>query len=178
VELGEDRIERAHQQWRERDWQRYSCFRCISIMASYKAKIQNLRLTAYVHRYTHAPSPTVGLTSLCSVLHGYCIMGLPSRDFYATVWAIETMEGRTCSQAHVSHPQQIIQLSSLGIDARNISIPLSDHAYASIGISQVPDRFMHPLVHSFTSYMCCAWYRRVLSTLTRHITFLDTKTHH
>jgi hypothetical protein len=42
VELGEDRIERAHQ-WRERDRHRYSRVRCISRMASCRAKIQNLR---------------------------------------------------------------------------------------------------------------------------------------
>jgi hypothetical protein len=49
VELGEDRIERAHQ-WRERDRQRYSRLRCISRMASCKAKIQNLRLMAPITR--------------------------------------------------------------------------------------------------------------------------------
>jgi hypothetical protein len=45
VELGEDRIERAHH-WRERDRQGYSCLRSISRMASCKAKIKNLRLMA------------------------------------------------------------------------------------------------------------------------------------
>jgi hypothetical protein len=49
VELGEDRIERAHQ-WRERDRQRYSRLRCISRMASCKAKIQNLRLMAPIKK--------------------------------------------------------------------------------------------------------------------------------
>jgi hypothetical protein len=47
--LGGVRIERAHQ-WRERDRQRYSCLRCISRMASCKAKIQNLRLMAPIKR--------------------------------------------------------------------------------------------------------------------------------
>jgi hypothetical protein len=45
VELGEDRVERAHQ-WRERDRQRHSRLRCISRMAACKAKVQNLRLMA------------------------------------------------------------------------------------------------------------------------------------
>jgi hypothetical protein len=45
VELGEDHIERAYQ-WRERDQQRYSRLRCISRMASCKAKIQNLQESA------------------------------------------------------------------------------------------------------------------------------------
>jgi hypothetical protein len=49
VELGEDHIERAHQ-WRERDRQRYSRLRCISRMASCKAKIQNLRLMAPIKK--------------------------------------------------------------------------------------------------------------------------------
>jgi hypothetical protein len=49
VELGEDRIERAHQ-WRERDRQRYSRLRCISKMAACKAKIQNLRMMAPIKK--------------------------------------------------------------------------------------------------------------------------------
>jgi hypothetical protein len=49
VELGEDRIEWAHQ-WRERDRQCYSCLRRISRMASCKAKIQNLRLMAPIRK--------------------------------------------------------------------------------------------------------------------------------
>jgi hypothetical protein len=49
VELGEDRIERAHQ-WRERDRQRYSRLRCIPRMASCKAKIQNLRFMAPIKK--------------------------------------------------------------------------------------------------------------------------------
>jgi hypothetical protein len=49
AELAEDHIERAHQ-LRERDQQRYSRLRCISRMASCKAKIQNLRLMAPIKK--------------------------------------------------------------------------------------------------------------------------------
>jgi hypothetical protein len=50
VELGEDGIvERAHQ-WRERDQKLYSPLRCISRIASCKAKIQNLTLMAPIKK--------------------------------------------------------------------------------------------------------------------------------
>ncbi len=43
IEMGEDQIERAHQQ-RERDRQRYSGLQCITNMKASQAKFQNLRL--------------------------------------------------------------------------------------------------------------------------------------